>query len=248
MATEKTRRAEGGGFFGFRPGRILDRRYAIGRFIGAGWEGEVYHLTELETGIERVVKFFYPHRHPDPRRSVRLARKLHKLRHCSVVLQYHHQGEIVRHGQKVRYMVSELARGKMLYQLLQEQPGKRFHPFEALHLIHSIAKGVAEIHALREYHGDIHEDNILVERHGLGFRIKLLDLYLHRRDTPDRQKMDVADLCNLLYLLVGGSRAYSRCPRIVKEVVCGRRLETIYRKFPNAGALCQFLQTYPWEE
>ena len=73
--------------FDFRPGRVLERRYVLGARIGGGYEGEVYHVTERRTHIERVAKFFYPDRFADRTRSVRLARKLHRLRDCRVVLQ-----------------------------------------------------------------------------------------------------------------------------------------------------------------
>jgi DNA-binding helix-hairpin-helix protein with protein kinase domain len=234
--------------FEFRSGRVIDRRYVLGDFIGAGYEGEVYHITEAATGIGRVVKFFYPHRYADSRRSIRLARKFHRLRNCRVVLQYHHHGELSWKRTKVGYMVSDLAPGRILYDLLRAQPRKRFTPFEALHLTHAIAQGVAEIHAMREYHGDIHEDNVLVERQGIGFSVKLIDLFLHPRGTSDQLKIDVADITGLLYMMIGGPAVYSKCPRIVKEIVCGRRRQTIYKRYPNAGALVSFMRNYPWPE
>jgi serine/threonine protein kinase len=246
MPRARTLNRESGPVFGFQPGRRVERYYVLGDFIGAGYEGEVYHLTEHKTGIERVIKFFYPHRHRDPRRSIRLARKLHRLRHCSVILQYHHHGELAWQGRKIPYMVSDLASGQMLHQLIQRQPRKRFHPFEALSLTYAIACGVAEMHDLGEYHGDIHEDNILVERRGVAFDIKLIDLYLHARWTANRLKMDVLDLAWLLYQLVGGPAGYSGSPKIIKEIVCGRRTQTICRKFATAGDLCRFVEQYPW--
>lgn len=235
-------------YFGFTPGRPLERRYVLGEFIGSGYEGEVYHLTEASTGIERVVKFFYPDRYRDSKRPIRLAQKFHRLRRCSVVLQYHHYGELSWRRRQVGYMVSELAPGKILSDMIQAQPKKRFAPFEALHLIYAVAKGVAEIHAVRGYHGDIHENNILVERRGLSFRIKLIDLYLHPKGTNGRQQMDVADIVYLLYELVGGSEGYPSSPPIVKEIVCGRHRFRIYRKFPNAGTLSHYLENYLWPE
>lgn len=247
MVRAKTRAVEGGPRFGFRPGRRLDRRYILGEFIGYGWEGEVYHLTEVSTGIERVVKFFYVDRYRDPRRSIRLARKLHRLRDCSVILQYHHHGEIRFRGQKIGYMVSDLAPGRLLYDLQLEQRGKRFAPFEALHLFHAVARGVREIHALKDYHGDVHEENILVERQGLGFRVKLIDLYLHPRGTGEHRQIDVVDMANLLYRLIGGPRGYRGSPQIIKEIVCGLKRQTLYRKFPDARALCRFIERYDWQ-
>jgi tRNA A-37 threonylcarbamoyl transferase component Bud32 len=248
MAKPGTLRRAGGPHFGFAPGRLVENRYVLGEFIGAGYEGEVYHLTETRTGIERVVKFFYPDRYRDSMRGVRLARKFHRLRRCTVVLQYHHYGEISLRRKKIGYMVSELAAGQVLHDLTQAQPRKRFAPFEALHLILAIARGVSEIHDLGGYHGDIHEDNILVERRGVSFRIKLIDLFLHPRDTPDRRRLDVADLAHLLYMLVGGPAGYPGSPRLVKQIVCGRRRQTLYRKFPHAGALVDYLETFEWHE
>jgi len=104
------------------------------------------------------------------------------------------------------------------------------------------------MHDLGEYHGDIHEDNILVERRGVGFDIKLIDFYLRARWTANRLKMDVLDLAWLLYQLVGGPAAHASSPKIIKEIVCGRRTETICRKFPTAGDLCRFVEQYPWPE
>ena len=64
--------------------------------LGCGEGDLLYFLKEnrqvVGTGIERVVKFYYPDRYPDPRRAIRLARKFHRLRRCSLVLQYHHYG------------------------------------------------------------------------------------------------------------------------------------------------------------
>ncbi len=248
MARAKSGRFKLSPVFQFQPNRTLERRYVLGPFIGYGYEGEVYHLTERSTKIERVVKFFYADRYPDPKRSVRIAQKLHRLRDCSVVLQYHHHGGITWRGQQINYVVSDLVQGHVLSDLLQRQPRKRFTPFEALHIIYSIAKGVAEIHARREYHGDIHDDNILLQRRGIGFRIKLIDLYVNPERTGPRTRGDVGDIACLLYGLVGGPKGYPQSPRIVKEIVCGRRRDRICAKFRNAGALADFLMMYDWPE
>ncbi len=232
--------------FGFPPGKVLERRYSLGNPIGSGWEGEVYHLTETQTGIERVVKFYYPERNPDRRRTIRLARRFHRLRECSVVLQYHHYGEIIWRRQPVDYMVSELASGRVLDDFLDDQPQRTLAAFEALHLVQAVASGVAEIHDLGAYHGDIHEDNILVERQGLGFRVRLIDLYLHPSGTNGHQRHDVVDIAALLYTLIGGKRGYSTSPDIVKQIVCGRQRARLFRKFPNARALCEFMVSYDW--
>ena len=77
--------------FGLRPGRKLARKYVVGELLGQGWEGEVYHVTEAATGIERAAKFFYPKRNPGNRAINFYAKKLNKLRDCSILIQYHTQ-------------------------------------------------------------------------------------------------------------------------------------------------------------
>ena len=248
VARAKTARPSGGPVFGFRPGRQLEGRYVLGQCIGAGWEGEVYHLTERRTQIERVVKFYYPHRYPNQKRWVRLAQKHHKLRDCPIVLQYHHHGQMTWRGRDVHYMVSELAEGEVLYDVLMRQPRKRFTAFEAMHITHTIAKGMAQIHARREYHGDIHSYNVLVRRQGIRFKVKLLDLYLNPKSSDRRTRGDVCDIAMLLYELIGGPATYKTAPRIVKDIVCGRRRDVIARKFSNAGAICDYLVTAEWPE
>ena len=65
--------------FDFVPGRILARKYEVLEKLGEGWEGEVYLLRELTTGIEKAGKFFYPDRNPSNRALKNYAKKLHRL-------------------------------------------------------------------------------------------------------------------------------------------------------------------------
>ena len=37
-------------------------------------------------------------------------------------------------------------------------------------------------------------------------------------------------------------------PRIIKEIVCGKRRAPVYRKFPNAGVLSGFMKSFDWPE
>ena len=48
-------------------------------------------------------------------------------------------------------------------------PGMWRCQLEALHLLRSVARGVAQIHQRREYHGDLHDRNVLVRRRGVHF-------------------------------------------------------------------------------
>jgi len=155
--------------FDFPAGRIIAGKYQVEELLGSGWEGEVYRIVERSTGIRRAAKFYYPHRDPTGKAAIAYARKLDALRHCPILLQYHHQ-EIayVRRG-KVIVVISELVEGKKLSEFLHQQKNHRLSAFEALHVLYVLAKGIAPIHARGEYHGDIHDDNIMIRRQGIGF-------------------------------------------------------------------------------
>ncbi len=232
--------------FALVPGRRLARKYVVGELLGRGWEGEVYHVTELATGIERAAKVFFPKRNPGNRALKFYARKLNKLRDCSIVIQYHTQESFRYRGVEVPFLVSDYVEGELLTDLLARQPGKRLHPFEALHLLYAIAKGVEEIHRLGEYHGDLHSDNIIVNRVGLSFRVKVVDMYHWGRPTPAHLLDDVCFMIRVLYDAVGGARRYARQPPEIKAICCGLKRTLIAKKFRTASHLRGYLETFEW--
>ena len=74
-------------------------------------------------------------------------------------------------------LISEYVEGMLLSDFLNRLPGKNLDPFKALHLLYRLTRGIEEIHLLREYHGDLHTGNIIVNKFGLNFELKLLDMY-----------------------------------------------------------------------
>ena len=108
--------------FDFEPGRLLARKYVVGELLGAGWEGEVYHVTELATGIERAAKFFFPQRNPQNRAVKFYATKLHKLQECDMVIKYHTQETFNWRKEPITFMVSEYVEGELLSGLVARQP------------------------------------------------------------------------------------------------------------------------------
>jgi serine/threonine protein kinase len=233
--------------YGFEPGRELARKYEVVQRIGEGWEGEVYLVRELATKIERAAKFFFPQRNPGNRTLTYHAKKLHKLRRCPILIQYHTQETITFRRFPVTFLVSEYVQGELLTRFLARQPGKRLQPFEGLHLLHELVRGVEEIHAQREYHGDLHTANVIVSRRGLGFDVKVVDLF--RWDSPRKENRqdDVCDLVRILYDVLGGAKCYSRHPKVVKEICCGLKRSLILGKYPTAGRLRRALENLDWE-
>jgi tRNA A-37 threonylcarbamoyl transferase component Bud32 len=233
--------------FDFQPGRTIAGKYVIERLLGSGWEGEVYVITERSTGIQRAAKFYYPHRDPTGKAAIAYARKLDALRHCPILMQYHHQEIVQVKGKRVMVVISELVEGQKLSEFLESQPRHRLSTFEALHVLYTLTRGIAPIHARGEYHGDIHDDNIMIRRVGIGFDVKLLDFFDLGRPTRSKIHKDVLNLIQVFYTIVGGREQYARQPKVVKDIIRGQKDSLILARFASAGDIARHLETLEWE-
>ncbi len=228
--------------FDFSPGMRLSRKYEVVSRLGGGWEGEVYLVREIGTDILRAAKFFYPQRNIKNKTVNFYAKKLHKLRSCHSLIKYLSQDVIVHDDEEITYLVSEFVEGHTLSKFLENSRKKRLPPFQALHLLHAIAKGVEEIHYLKEYHGDLHTDNVIVTKFGLEFSVKLIDVFQWGRATKGSIQDDVIDMIRIFYDVLGGAKTYPDMPPEIKEVVCGLKKSLIRRKFKTAGQLRVYLE------
>ncbi len=233
--------------FDLVPGRTLARKYELLLKLGAGWEGEVYRIREKNTGVERAAKLFFPQRNIRNRAAKAYARKLHNLRSCPIVIHYHTEETVVIRRTPITVLVSEYVEGELLSDFLKRQPGGRLHPFQALHLLYALASGIADIHRKREYHGDLHAENIIVERYGLNFDLKLLDLI--QWEAPKREGLqdDICDMIRIFYDALGGPRFYSRRSSQIKDIVRGNRRSLILKRFPTATHLRLHLENLQWQ-
>ena len=232
--------------FDFPPGRTVAGKYLLERPLGSGWEGEVYAIVERNTGIRRAAKFYYPHRDPMGKAAIAYARKLDALRHCPILMQYHHQEIAYVKRKKVMVVISELVEGVKLSEFLQSQPDQRLSVFEALHVLYGLSKGIAPIHARGEYHGDIHDDNIMIRRQGIAFELKLLDFFDLGRPTKQKVHKDVLNLVQVFHTIVGGRDRYKDQPRVVKEIIRGLKDSLILERFHSAGDLQRHLENLEW--
>jgi serine/threonine protein kinase len=244
-----TRRSRTGRIIGFdfQPGDVLAGKYEIHDLLGAGWEGEVYLVRELATGIERAAKLWYPHRNKRNAAVRFYAKKLHKLRHCPILIQYHTQETIEVEGVPVRFLVSEFVEGELLRRFVARQPGRRLSVFQALHVLYELAAGIEPIHNMREYHGDLHDENIIVRRRGISFDLKCVDMFHWGKASPENIHEDVINLVRILYDAVGGQRHYARQPEVIKRICYGLKRSLILKRFRTAGQLRQYLETMPWD-
>jgi len=232
--------------FSLEPGTIVSEKYEVINLLGQGWEGEVYLIKELSTGIERTAKFFFPNRNIKDKNLRSYARKLHKLRSCPIVIHYHTQDVVIIHGHKISFLISEYVEGELLSTFLARQPGSRLGPFAATHLLYALAQGMRCVHGLGEYHGDLHTDNIIVQRFGMIFELKLLDMFYRGATRKEYMQDDLIDLIHVYREALGGAKYYARQPDAVKYICCGLRRTLILKKFRSVRHLCRHLETMYW--
>jgi len=233
--------------FRLRPGRKIGRSHEVVRLLGRGIEGEVYQIREVDTGIQRAAKFYFPHRDPNKRSTIWYARKLNALRHCPIVLQYHHTEEIQVLGHRVRCLVSELAEGEQLEGWIARHRGGRLKPFRALHVLYHLVRGLEAVHALGEYHADVHSQNILIQPRGVGFEIKLVDFYNWGPPARYKQQQDIADTIHVFHECLGGRDHYAAQPAEVRHICAGLKRSLFLKRFPTMTALRSHLETFGWE-
>lgn len=233
--------------FELQPGRVLARKYAVVSKIGAGWEGEVYKVREHGTDIERAAKLFFPERNVRNRVADAYARKLHALKDCPIVIQYHLQETLRFRGMPVTALISEFVEGELLSDHIGRRRGKRLHVFQAAHLLHALASGIEDIHRQGQYHGDLHSDNIIVRQCRLTYELKILDLFNWGRVSRESRHDDICDLVRMFYDAVGGRIHYRTQPRQVKDICCGLKRSLILRKFRTARALRMHIEQENWD-
>lgn len=234
-------------FFDLNPGRNIAGKYEILYHLGSGWEGEVYKIVESATGIECAAKLFYPERNAKNRTAINYAKKLHELRDCPIIIKYHTQERITLRRVQVTALISEYVEGQLLSKHLMNQHGQRLSPFQAAHLLYSLASGLECIHFHGRYHGDLHTENVILSRVGLNYELKFFDLF----DPGGTKRENVADdICNairIFYDAIGGQRYYAKQEIQVKEICCGLKRTLILKKFPTATALRQHLEALEWD-
>ena len=228
------------------PGRVIGGKYVVETLLGRGWEGEVYKVHERRTEATRAAKLFFPQRNERDRAVTFYARKLEQLRDCSLVIKYHHSETMQVKGCRVTALVSEFVEGAILSKFVQNRPGRRLQEFEALHLTRELVRGIEEIHARREYHGDLHWHNVLVKRRGVHFDVKIVDLFDLGRPTAANRRHDVQDVIRILYDMLGGRTTYRTQRDEVKYIIAGLRRDLQEKRFPSARALREHLDSFEW--
>ena len=234
--------------FNFKRGKMISNKYEIVDHLGSGWEGEVYKIVEINTGIERAAKFFFPHRNKDNKVAARYAKMLHKLNVCPIVIQYYTHEFIYINDQRVTCLISEFVDGELLSDFTARHPDKKIGIFRAMHLLHALVQGIESMHRCKSYHGDLHSKIIIVKRIGLGFELKLLDMYhWGGNERKINMEQDICDTIRIFYDAIGGQKHYASQPPEVKQIVLGLKKSLITKKFRSATHLKNYLENIEWK-
>jgi serine/threonine protein kinase len=232
--------------FSLEAGRVIGGKYVVESLLGGGWEGEVYRVVERRTGALRAAKLFFPIRNAEDRAVAFYARKLEQLRDCPVVIKYHHSETMRYRGVPITVLISEYVEGRILEDLVNARRGKRLPEFEALGILYRLVVGLEQIHARRDYHGDLHSGNILVQRRGVHFDVKLVDLYDLGRPSAAKAREDIIDAVRIFYDMLGGQPRYREQRPEFKHIVCGLKRSMITKRFPTARQLREHLDSFEW--
>jgi len=232
--------------FEFTPGSVFGGHYTVIEKLGAGWEGEVYKVSEKHTGIIRAAKLFYPHRNVKYKVSSRYAKKLDKLSSCPIVMNYHSQEIIEYEGHNVACIISEFIDGEMLSDFLKRFRSGKLGVFQAVHLLYDLTLGVESIHLNGEYHGDLHVDNIIIKRFGLGFDLKVIDMHHWGDSKKDNRDEDIVKVIHLFYEVLGGKKFYKSHPPEIKSIIKGLKRTLILGEYKTISHLRIHLETLNW--
>jgi serine/threonine protein kinase len=233
--------------FDFPEGRIIGKKYRVLERIGKGWESEVYKIQELNTKIERAAKVFFPHRNVKNKKAIIYAKQLYRLSSCPIVINYHSQEQFWHRNHLVTALISEFVEGEILSAYVNRHRGKRIGIFSALQILNKLVEGLEHVHRLGEYHGDMHTDNIIVKHYGLGFKIKVLDMYQWGDSKGANKAEDILNCIRVFYDVLGGQKQYQKHPPELKEIILGLRRDLILKKFRTMSQLRQHIENIEWE-
>lgn len=234
--------------FDLIPGRILGGRYQVIERLGAGYEGEVYKVSEIYTKRLRAIKLYYPQRNKDHKVSIRQSQQLDKLTDCPLVVNYHSHELVTIKKHKIACITCEFIDGERLGDFVNKQRRKQLGIFPAIHLLYSLVCGLEDIHLHGEYHGDLHTDNIIIKRFGLEFDIKIIDFHHWGDSKKDNRDEDIIKTIRIFYDILGGEKTYRKMPKSIKYIICGLKRNLILEKFKTISHLKYHLEVMDWSD
>jgi eukaryotic-like serine/threonine-protein kinase len=163
-------------------GRLIDGKYRLEEWLGAGGMGTVYRATRLLIGDAVAVKILHPALVSDEQAAERFRREAQaaaRLKHPNAVNVY----DFGLTPDGTLYLVMELVEGESLRQLIKSRGvlGQK----AACEIARQVCAALDEAHHRHIVHRDIKPDNIIVHETPKGVRVKVLDFGVAKlRDVP----------------------------------------------------------------
>jgi serine/threonine protein kinase len=174
-------------------GKLLDRRYQVGRRLGEGGMSYVYRAKDVESDASVAVKILLPRLSRDPAAVERLRRE------ATIAMRLDHPNvcPILRLGEADRmiYLVMPYLEGEPLSE--HETRRGPFAVNEAVPLLVQICQGLQHAHDLQIIHRDLKPENIMLVPDGTNdtgeplYRAVVMDFGLakERRAGPEVAKL-----------------------------------------------------------
>ncbi|HUR96169.1 MAG TPA: serine/threonine-protein kinase [Gemmatimonadales bacterium] len=174
-------------------GKLLDRRYQVGRRLGEGGMSYVYRAKDVDSGASVAVKILLPRLSRDPAAVERLRRE------ATIAMRLDHPNvcPILRLGEADRmiYLVMPYLEGEPLSE--HETRRGPFAVADAVPLLAQICRGLQHAHELQIIHRDLKPENIMLVPDGVGdageprYRAVVMDFGLakERRAGPEVAKL-----------------------------------------------------------
>jgi serine/threonine protein kinase/Tfp pilus assembly protein PilF len=151
----------------FKPGDVIDGRFAVVRFIGQGGMGQVFEVEDRELrGIHVALKTILSQYAADPMMLQRFEREVLSARevvHPSICPMYD-LGHWNRPGNRLSYLTMKLLPGESLAARLARQGPLTGE--EALCILKQVGAGIAAAHDAGILHRDIKTGNIILQGSG----------------------------------------------------------------------------------
>ncbi len=163
-----------------RVGSLVDGKYRLDAFLGAGSTGAVYRATNVWAGRECAVKVFHyegENRETALQRFVREAQIANRVQaggkvHPNVV----DCVDVGRDRDSGRFFtVQEFLRGETLLAFLEKVPDRRVAPADALTILMPVIDAIATAHEAGVVHRDLKPENIFLVEGGAHPVAKVLD-------------------------------------------------------------------------
>ncbi len=161
----------------FAAGTIIDDRYEVLEFIGAGGMGTVYKTLERDLGRLVAVKLLHHSFASDPEDLMRFEREGHilsSLHHSNIIVLY----RFAVWKKQYPYIAMEFVGGKSLRQLLDEE--EKLDWQRVLPIACQICQALDHAHSNSVIHRDIKPGNIILANDQVRERVKLVDFGLAR--------------------------------------------------------------------